>query len=378
MRIGVTLAGFFLFLMVWMCGCGSGSGASTPVTPAQTQVEAPAISTKAAQAGAQIVSLTGSTSGATIHYTVDGSTPTAASPVYTAPFLVASNLTVNAYATVSGDKDSTITSQKFAAKIPSGTLVWSDEFTNTTGSNQQPDPTVWTYDTGNGGFGNNELENYCAWGSTASPCNPASPNAYVGTDGYLHIEAQQPAAGVYTSARMKSQGLFSLQYGRLEAKIRVPEGQGLWPAFWTLGNEINTVNWPACGEQDIMERVNASLTPDWNEGSVHGTGFTGEAGLGKKFYFPAGQTAAGWHTYGMIWKRGSVAYYIDDPASPYVTYTNPASLTGLAGAVWPFDSGNSAFLIVNLAVGGDWPGSPNSTTAFPASLLVDYVRVYSN
>jgi beta-glucanase (GH16 family) len=309
---------------------------------------------------------------------VDGSTPTTASPAYSAPFLVASNLTLNAYATLAGDKDSAVTSQKFAPNIASGTLVWSDEFTNTTGSNQQPDPTVWTYDTGNSGFGNNELENYCAWGSTTAPCNPASPNAYVGTDGYLHIVAQQPAAGVYTSARMKSQGLFSVQYGRLEAKIWVPEGQGLWPAFWTLGNNINTVNWPACGEQDITERVNAALTPDWNEGSVHGTGFTGDVGLGTKYYFPAGQTAAGWHTYGMIWKPGSVAYYVDDATNPYVTYTNPGSLTGLAGAVWPFDSGNSAFLLLNLAVGGSWPGNPNATTAFPASLLVDYVRLYTN
>jgi beta-glucanase (GH16 family) len=200
----------------------------------------------------------------------------------------------------------------------------------------------------------------------------------VGTDGYLHIVAQQPSAGVYTSARMKTQGLFSVQYGRLEAKIWVPEAQGFWPAFWTLGNDINTNPWPACGEQDIMERVNAALNPDWNEGSVHGTGFTGSTGLGTVYNFPAGQTAAGWHTYGMIWKPGSVAYYVDTPSSPYVTYTNPASLTGLAGAVWPFDSGNSAFIILNFAVGGDWPGNPNASTVFPASLLVDYVRVYAN
>ena len=350
----------------------------TTTPPAQTQVAAPTVSTKAAQNGAVIVTLASATANATVHYTVDGSAPTSSSPIYEAPFLVASNITLNAYATLAGDKDSTVTSQVFAPNIPSGTLVWSDEFTNTTGNNQQPDPTVWTYDTGNSGFGNNELENYCAWGSSTSPCNPASPNAYVGTDGYLHIVAQQPSAGVYTSARMKSQGLFSVQYGRLEAKIWVPEAQGLWPAFWTLGNNITTVNWPACGEQDIMERVNAATTPDWNEGSVHGTGFTGGTGLGTKFNFPAGQTAAGWHTYGMIWKKNSVAYYIDDPTNPYVTYTNPGSLTGLAGAVWPFDSGDSAFVILNLAVGGDWPGSPDATTTFPASLLVDYVRVYTN
>jgi beta-glucanase (GH16 family) len=376
MRTGAAVAGFSLFLMAWMCGCSSGSGAPTP--PAQTKVATPAVFTKPAQAGAQVVSLTTSTAGATIHYTVDGSTPTASSPIYQAPFLVASNLTLNAYATMSGDKDSDVTSDKFAPNIPSNTMVWSDEFTNTTTSNLQPDPTVWTYDTGNSGFGNHELENYCAWNSSSSPCNPANPNAYVGTDGYLHIVAQQPTAGVYTSARMKTQGLFSLQYGRLEAKIWVPEGQGFWPAFWTLGNNINTVNWPACGEQDIMERVNAATTPDWNEGSVHGTGFTGGTGLGTIYNFPAGHTAAEWHTYGMIWKPNSVAYYIDDPTTPYVTYTNPGSLAGLNGAVWPFDSGDSAFLILNLAVGGDWPHNPNSTTVFPSSILVDYVRLYTN
>ena len=376
MQAGAKVSGFFLLVLFAMCGCGGGSAA--PVTPVQAQVTAPAVSTKAAQGGAQIVSLADSTAGATIYYTVDGSTPTTASPVYVAPFLVASNLTLNAYATLSGAKQSVVTTQTFAPNIASGTLVWSDEFANATSNNLQPDPTVWTYDTGNSGFGNHELENYCAWGSTTAPCNPASPNAYVGTDGYLHIVAQEPSAGVYTSARMKTQGLFSVQYGRLEAKIWVPEAQGFWPAFWTLGNDINTNPWPACGEQDIMERVNAALNPDWNEGSVHGTGFTGSTGLGTVYNFPAGQTAAGWHTYGMIWKPGSVAYYVDTPSSPYVTYTNPASLTGLAGAVWPFDSGNSAFIILNFAVGGDWPGNPNASTVFPASLLVDYVRVYAN
>ena len=376
MQAGAKVSGFFLLVLFAMCGCGGGSGA--PVTPVQAQVTAPAVSTKAAQGGAQIVSLADGTAGATIYYTVDGSTPTTASPVYVAPFLVASNVTLNAYATLSGAKQSVVTTQTFAPNIASGTLVWSDEFANATGNNLQPDPTVWTYDTGNSGFGNHELENYCAWGSTTAPCNPASPNAYVGTDGYLHIVAQEPSAGVYTSARMKTQGLFSVQYGRLEAKIWVPEAQGFWPAFWTLGNDINTNPWPACGEQDIMERVNAALNPDWNEGSVHGTGFTGSTGLGTVYNFPAGQTAAGWHTYGMIWKPGSVAYYVDTPSSPYVTYTNPASLTGLAGAVWPFDSGNSAFIILNFAVGGDWPGNPNASTVFPASLLVDYVRVYAN
>ncbi len=375
MRVGEMISGLFLALIATACGCGGSSGSSSPTTPAK--VAAPVASTQAAQGGAQIVTLSTTTAGATIYYTIDGTAPTTSSAIYAAPFLVASNLTVKAYAAHSGEADSGVATQAFSPNIPSGTLAWSDEFTNTTGSNQQPNPAVWAYDTGNGGFGNNELENYCAWGSSSSPCDPNNPNAYVGTDGYLHIVARQPGTGVYTSARMSTQGLFSLQYGRIEARIWVPEAQGLWPAFWTLGNQISKVDWPACGEQDIMERVNAATTPDWNEGSVHGTGFTGGTGLGTVFHFPSGQVAAGWHTYGMIWKKGSVAYYVDDPSKPYVTYTNPASLTGLSGAVWPFDTGNGNFLLLNLAIGGDWPGSPNASTAFPQSLLVDYVRFYA-
>jgi beta-glucanase (GH16 family) len=180
---------------------------------------------------------------------------------------------------------------------------------------------------------------------------------------------------VYTSARLKTEGLFSFQYGRIEVRAQVPEAQGFWPAFWLMGNNIDTVDWPACGEMDVLERVNAATTPDWNEGSIHGTGFTG-SNLGTQYDFPSGQTATGWHTYGMIWSKGSVAYYIDDPANPYVTYT-PSSISGFSGAVWPFDAGPS-FIILNLAVGGSWPGSPNASTPFPSTMLVDYVRVYTN
>jgi len=367
---------------VLLCGCGGASSIGTVKTTTQTPPAAPAISTAAAQNGAVVVSLKTTTPAATIYYTVDGSTPAASSPQYFAPFLVASNLTVKAIATASGVTASSVTTQTFAPNIPSGTLVWSDEFSNSTGANAQPNPSIWTYDTGNSGFGNNELEDYCAWGSTASPCNAALPSAYVGTDGYLHIVAQQTTPGVYTSgaftsARLKTQGLFSFQYGRFEVRAQVPEAQGFWPAVWLMGNNIATVDWPACGEQDVLERVNAAKSPDWNEGSVHGTGFTGNTGLGTVFNFPAGQTAAGWHTYGMIWTPGSVAYYVDDPTQPYVTYTK-SNLTSLAGAVWPFDAGQSNFIILNLAVGGDWPGSPNATTPFPSQMLVDYVRVYAN
>jgi beta-glucanase (GH16 family) len=377
MRAGAAMLAAMVLSGALVCGCGGGgNNGGTP--PTQAQTAAPTITTTAAQNGAVIVSLASSSANAAIYYTVDGSTPTASSQQYQAPFLVASNLTVKAIATVSGSTASSVTSQSFAPNIPSGTLVWSDEFTNFTNANAQPNPAVWTYETGNSGFGNQELENYCAWGSNVAPCSTASPNAYLGTDGYLHIVAQQPASGVYTSARLKTQGLFSFQYGRIEFRAQVPEAQGLWPAAWLLGNNISTVNWPACGEMDVLERVDAAKAPDWNEGSVHGTGFTGGTGLGTIYNFPAGQTAAGWHTYGMIWSPGSVAYYVDNPAQPYVTYSNPASLTGLAGAAWPFDAGQSSFIILNLAVGGDWPGSPNATTEFPSQILIDYVRVYTS
>jgi beta-glucanase (GH16 family) len=364
-----------LMLSTLLHGCGGGGGLNNGGGGAGNPTAAPNIATRAAQNGAVIVSLASTTASAAIYYTVDGSTPNASSQRYQAPFLVASNLTVKAIAIAVG-KSSTVTSQPFSPNIASGTLVWSDEFTNSSGAIAQPDPTIWTYDTGNSGFGNSELETYCAWGSSAAPCSTANPSEFVGTDGYLHIMAQQPSAGVYTSARLKTQGMFSFQYGRLEFRAMVPEAQGFWPAAWLMGNNIATVNWPACGEQDVLERVNAAGNPDWNAGSIHGTGFTG-GNLGTQYHFPAGQTAAQWHIYGMIWSPGSVKYYVDDPTQPYASFT-PSSLSGLSGAVWPFDGGQSDFIILNLAIGGSWPGPPNGTTPFPSEMLVDYVRIYTN
>jgi beta-glucanase (GH16 family) len=335
----------------------------------------PTVSTSPARNGAAIATLRTNSAGATIYYTLDGTAPTTSSAVYEAPILIDSELTLSAIAVAPGLARSPVTYQSFSVSVPAGTLVWSDEFSNSTGRNVQPNPLTWTYDTGNSGFGNQELEDYCAWGSNASPCSTASPNAYVGTDGYLHIVARQPSPGVYTSARLKSEGLFSFRYGRLEFKAKVPEAQGFWPAGWLLGNSIATVDWPACGEQDVLERVNAATSPDWNEGSIHGTGFTG-SNLGTRYDFPDGQTAAQWHTYGMIWKSGQVSYYVDDATKPYVTYT-PDDLDQFTGAVWPFDSGAN-FIILNMAVGGTWPGSPDASTPFPSEFVIDYVRIYAN
>lgn len=250
------------------------------------------------------------------------------------------------------------------------TLIWSDEFNGATAPTA-PNPQNWMYDTGASGWGNSELETYCAYGSSAGPCDPKNPNAFVGTDGYLHIVARNPSSGVYTSARMKTQGLQSFQYGRIEARVKMPEGQGFWPAFWMLGDDINTDPWPACGEMDIMESI--GKMPFTNYGSIHGTGFTGTA-IGTSYTLPNGaKFGDGFHTFGILWSPRLIKYYVDSPTNVYATYT-PASLP--KGGVWPFDT-RKFFFILNVAVGGAWPGSPDKTTAFPQAMLVDYVRVYA-
>ncbi|MBO0799725.1 MAG: glycoside hydrolase family 16 protein, partial [Blastocatellia bacterium] len=150
--------------------------------------------------------------------------------------------------------------------------IWSDEF-NGAAAPSAPNPANWTFDTGGDGWGNQELETYCGYASSQAPCDPAHPNAFVGTDGYLHIVARSDGHGHYTSARIKTEELKGFQYGRIEARIKIPKGQGFWPAFWMLGDNIKEVKWPACGELDIMENVGKK--PGTIYGSIHGTGFTG-------------------------------------------------------------------------------------------------------
>ena len=333
-----------------------------------------------------IVSLKSGTSGATIYYTTDGSAPSASSTQYIAPFLLMSNVTLNAIAVATGDNNSSVTSQAVVANVPSGSVAWSDEFSNTTNANGQPNPNTWTYDLGLDCCGNDELETYCAWGSSTGPCNPSNPNAYIAPGGGLHIVARQPTAGTatYSSARLKTEGLFSFQYGRIEAQLQIPESQGMWPAFWLLGNNISTINWPACGEADVMEHIDgaepppsagqASLGYDWIAGSVHGGTSSNELN-GSQTYHPTGYSAATVHTYGMIWTKGQIQYYVDGPANVYATYNTTNG--SFSATTWPFDQG-PMFIILNLAVGGSWPGSPDSTTVFPSTYLVNYVRIYAN
>jgi beta-glucanase (GH16 family) len=386
-RVSVSVALLLLCSLASGCGgggdgsssssTGSGTGGSTTTSTAST----PTITTAPAQNGAVIVTLADSTSGATIYYTLDGTAPSTASQQYQGAFLVASSLTVKALATASGFNNSAVASQDFAPSIPSGTLVWSEEFANSGTSTVLPDNKIWTYDTGYQCCGNNELETYCAAGSSTSPCDSNNPNTYIDTGGVLHIIGRNVSGTTYTSGRMKTQGLFSFMYGRIEARMKLPESQGMWPAFWLLGNNIKTLNWPACGELDVMEHIDGSNPPpyvggtppgyDWIAGSVHGGTVSAEAN-GSQQYHPSGFSAADWHTYGMIWSKQQVEYYVDSPTNIYATFT-PSNFPG----TWPFDQGPQ-FIILNLAIGGDWPGSPDATTVFPGDMQVDYVRIYTN
>lgn len=256
--------------------------------------------------------------------------------------------------------------------VPAGTehLVWSDEFS---AGQAEPDPANWNYETGGGGWGNEELEVYCSPRTTDPPCDPAAqPNSFIGADGVLHIVARRSTAGQWTSARLVSQGLQSFQYGRIEARIKIPRGQGVWPAFWMLGEDIKSHPWPACGEIDIMENIGKE--PGTVHGTLHAPGYAG-LGLGKPVSLSAGQAFADdFHNYGVVWSPGQVAFYVDDPGKPYARFT-PKDMP--KDGQWPFDQGRF-FLLLNLAIGGKWPGPPDPTTAAPAEMLVKYVRVYQN
>ena len=258
---------------------------------------------------------------------------------------------------------------------PAWTLAWSDEFNAAAGT--LPDRAKWTADTGATGFGNQELEHYCAPGAVTAPCDPARPNAAQDGNGSLVISAQRTASGTWTSARLKTAGLAQFQFGRIEARIRMPTGKGLWPAFWALGANIDSIGWPRCGEIDIMENVQADvpggLGPDVTKATLHGPGYSGGDGRGEAFRFPRGRRVDdGYHVYGAIWSPGRVQFFVDDVAAPFATFTT-ASIP--AGKEWVFD--RPFFLIMNLAVGGNWPKDPDATTPNPARMLVDYVRVYT-
>jgi beta-glucanase (GH16 family) len=251
------------------------------------------------------------------------------------------------------------------------TLIWSDEFNGAAGS--APDSSNWKFETGNNnGWGNGELEYYCPPGNNTPPCSASNPNILLDGNGNLVIQAVKTQSGTWTSGRMKTEGLREFQYGRIEAKMKLPVGAGLWPAFWMLGSNIGTVNWPTCGEQDIMEWV-PQYTPTTTSSTIHGPGYSGGNGIGKKFIFPAGGRVddAGFHTYGVIWSQDKMQFYRDDYTQPFFTVTS-ADIP--AGKQWVYN--HPFFILLNLAVGGGFPGPPDGSTPSPALALVDYVRVY--
>ena len=242
------------------------------------------------------------------------------------------------------------------------TLAWSDEFEGPAGS--LVDSARWVAEVGGHGWGNHELEYY----------TDRSQNASLSGDGLLVIRALREhyegegVAREYTSARLKTQGRFEQTYGRFEARLKIPRGQGLWPAFWMLGADINAAGWPRCGEIDIMENIGRE--PATVHGSLHGPGYSGGNSLTGGFALPGGEALAdGFHVFAAEWEPAIVRFSID--GNLYETRT-PADLR--AGQVWVFD--HPFFMLLNVAVGGDWPGSPDGSTVFPQTMLVDYVRVY--
>ncbi|MFW6641025.1 ricin-type beta-trefoil lectin domain protein [Nocardiopsis algeriensis] len=236
-------------------------------------------------------------------------------------------------------------------------LVWSDEFDGPAGS--APDPAHWNHETGDHGWGNNELQNY-----TDSRANSALDG-----NGNLVITARREADGSYTSARLTTRGKVQPQYGRIEARIKIPRGQGIWPAFWMLGSGYPDTQWPDAGEIDIMENIGRE--PHLVHGSLHGPGYSGGNPLTGSYMHPQGWSFADdYHTFAVDWKPGSVTWSVDGNA--YQTYTSADT----RGNPWVYDQ--PFFMILNVAVGGNWPGYPDGTTQFPQQMLVDYVRVYSD
>jgi len=249
-----------------------------------------------------------------------------------------------------------------ARSHPQWILTWSDEFNAADGS--PIDSQKWTAETGGKGWGNNELEYY-----TTSTRNARQEKGtlvieairenYTGSDGLTRS---------YTSARLKTQAKFSQAYGRFEVRLKMPAGQGIWPAFWMLGDDIGAIGWPACGEIDIVENIGRE--PSMVHGTIHGPGYSGAHGIGAPFTLPNNRRFRDkFHRFAVEWEPRQIRFYVDHHL--YAT-RRPEDLP--AGTKWVYD--HPFFMILNLAVGGYWPGSPDESTEFPQKMLVDYVRVY--
>ena len=241
-------------------------------------------------------------------------------------------------------------------------LIWQDEFTARDGS--PVDKSKWTAEVGGRGWGNHELEYYTdridnAFQSNGSLVIQALKEEFTGRDNVKRG---------YTSARLITKHTFSATYGRFEARIKLPRGQGIWPAFWLLGNDIDKVGWPRCGEIDIMELIGKQ--PSTVHGTIHGPGYSGAKGLSSSYSLTDGkQFAEAFHVFAMEWEPNTIRFYCDD-----VLYKTVTAEDLPPGTTWVYD--HPFFILLNVAVGGDWPGDPDSTITFPQVMLVDYVRVF--
>jgi beta-glucanase (GH16 family) len=236
-------------------------------------------------------------------------------------------------------------------------LTWSDEFNGTAGT--APDNTKWVFDIGTGinGWGNSELQYY----------TNRSNNIQQDGNGNLVITARSEsfAGSGFTSARIKTKGLFSQAYGRFEARIKTPTGPGIWPAFWMLGANIDTKPWPQCGEIDIMEQ--RGQQPSITHGTLHGPGYSGGNSIGKSYALTNGRFDTEYHIYAVEWGEGYIDFFVDSFLYQRLT---PGDVTGQ----WVYDQ--PFYLLLNVAVGGNFVGFPTSGTPFPQSMYVDYVKVY--
>lgn len=247
---------------------------------------------------------------------------------------------------------------------PRGKLLWFDEFNQTAGT--APSSKHWVYDIGHGpgGWGNNEWQYYSDDLANASIVD--DPEA---TDGKaLALTARKSADGKFTSARVKTFGVHSILFGRIEARVKVPKGQGLWPAVWMLGENLDDVKWPQCGEIDILEVLGHD--PKKLYGTLHGPGYSGTDPRGGWHTLEQGSFADAYHVVAVEWEPTRIRWFVDG-----LQYHQVEPKDVPAGQ-WVFDKGPH-YLILNLAVGGNWPGYPDETTTFPQSFLIDYVRVYA-
>jgi beta-glucanase (GH16 family) len=274
-------------------------------------------------------------------------------------------------------------SSAFAQSAANWQLIWSDEFNGTAGS--APNSQYWTLTQGLTPDGAQSYN--CLYGQTTNGCNPSSPNVYLDGNGNLAIVARAAAGapnGVTTGRLSTTSGtnnstiLFGTKYGRIEAGMTLPAGsgnQGVWPAFWMLGNNISAINWPACGEMDIMEYIGAA-NPTKIYGTLHGEAYA-NIGLGMQATNTAGW--GGYHVFGVIWSPNEVKFYVDSITNIYGTISTADLMANQAWvngglAAWPFN--NPFFIILDLNMGGPFPGNVSSATTYPQTLLVDYVRVY--